>query len=84
MAVRRKGLFELIKSALPSHTHTQQVEVRLTAVEEQLFKLAAEHARTTVSEWLRAAGRAVARVQLARKRRPKGKAGRRSRRRTRR
>jgi uncharacterized protein (DUF1778 family) len=73
MPVRRKGLFDLIKRALPPLTHTQRIEVRVTAVEEQLFKLAAENARTTVSEWLRAAGRAAARVQLRSKRRAKRK-----------
>jgi uncharacterized protein (DUF1778 family) len=67
---RRKGLLDLIKRAFPAHTHTQRIEVRVTAVEEQLFKLAADDAKTSVSDWLRAAGRAVARTQLARKRRP--------------
>jgi uncharacterized protein (DUF1778 family) len=73
MAVRRKGLFDLIRRRKPAQAHSQRIEVRITAVEEQLFKLAAEHARTTVSEWLRAAGRAAARVQLTRKRRPRRK-----------
>lgn len=71
MPLHRKDLLELIARAQPSQAHSQRIEVRVTAVEEQLFKLAAKEAHTTVSEWLRAAGRAAAQVQLIKRRSPK-------------
>ncbi len=58
----RKDFIEALQRAQSQVPKTRRIEIRVTEEEEKLFRAAASARHLTVSEWLRACGRAGAMV----------------------
>jgi uncharacterized protein (DUF1778 family) len=58
----RKDFIDALQRAQSQVPKTRRLEIRLTEEEDELFRAAASARRLTVSEWLRACGRAGAYV----------------------
>jgi hypothetical protein len=57
-----KDFIEALQRAQPQLPKTRRIEIRVTEEEEELFRAAASTRNLTLSEWLRACGRAGAMV----------------------